>query len=411
MFGIEFHGDDTKIPPTTIELGPQELYKWFQANPEENSTLHIRILCIRIDRFANVNSPDIPFEVPLPADVVEHAIWKPAVYHNLLSNPVGGAAGLLDHPWRFILQTPRDDGPFCSLAMSAHAHFVKGIYMYDDDSFCPTDMSGGEVSLSAWRSSGLQIVTIPHKFVSTHSVHVSQLLARTVARVKSVETTLANDRTLPDFSSLGQILHTCNAELVDIERRSRFEQNIIEAIESIVSNSRHGTIPWPPLAPQKTALASCSFDFESLPRRIANARATISNLIQQRNEQLNLELTQASFRIAEATLSDARSMRTIAIMTIVLLPGTAVASVFSMGMFNWNSEGGDHIASKWLWIYFVVTVPLTVLILGVWWEWNRRSQGRVACRSHVAPRASQSSFTDEEAGHTNSGTKLDEPEQ
>ena len=93
----------------------------------------------------------------------------------------------------------------------------------------------------------------------------------------------------------------------------------------------------------------------------------------EKHEQSNLELTQASYRIAEATLSDAKSMRTIAVLTMVLLPGTAVASLFSMGMFNWSANDGARIASKWTWIYFVVTIPLTVAILAAWWIWSRRS--------------------------------------
>lgn len=41
--------------------------------------------------------------------------------------------------------------------------------------------------------------------------------------------------------------------------------------------------------------------------------------------QLNLEIAQNSREIAEATLRDSSAMRTIAILTMVFLPGTAVA--------------------------------------------------------------------------------------
>ena len=211
--------------------------------------------------------------------------------------------------------------------------------------------------------------------LQTHSVYVSQLLARLISRIKEVEEVLARvDRSPPDLSILTRALHDVNTELVFVERRSRFENTVCEAIETIVKKSKWATsTTWPPLSPQKTAVSSRSFDFESLPRRIQNARATINDLIQQRNAQINLELTQASFRIAEATLSDARSMKTIAILTMMLLPGTAVASLFSMNLFDWSAEDGKNIGSKWLWIYFVVTVPLTVLILVAWWIWNRRA--------------------------------------
>ena len=276
---------------------------------------------------------------------------------------------------------------------------VKAIYFYDDEIFNPLEMAGGESAMSAWRSSGQQIITLPHKILQAHSIHVSQRLAKVVAQVKDVETSLASaDRTPPDLSAASRTLHICNADLIDLERRSRFEEHIIEAMESVVAKSRHGTTPWPALVPQQTTVSSRSFDFQSLPRRIENARATISSLNQQRNEQLNLELTEASFRIAETTLSDAKSMKTIAILTMLLLPGTAVASLFSMNMFNWSAQDGSHIESKWLWIYFVVAVPLTAMILVAWWIWTRQS-GRGALRGvRVPEERTQSGFRDEEAG-------------
>ena len=258
------------------------------------------------------------------------------------------------------------------------------------------------MSLSAWRSTGLQITTLPQMLLETHSVHLSRLLADVVTQVKDVETTLDRaDETPPNLNSLSRILHACNAKLVDVERRSRFEENIIKAIETVASEFCKGTSTWPPLAPQYSALSSRAFDFESLPRRIENARGTISNLIQQRNEQLNLELTQASFRIAEATLSDSRSMRTIAIMTMVLLPGTAVASLFSMNMFDWSDRDADgQIASKYLWVYFVVTVPLTGFILIAWWLWNRQGPQEIAMRGRLGEGSTVTIFRDEEAGPT-----------
>ena len=58
----------------------------------------------------------------------------------------------------------------------------------------------------------------------------------------------------------------------------------------------------------------------------------IFNLIVQRDMRLNLqmahtslEIAETSRRIAEASMKDSASMKTIAILTMVFLPGTAVA--------------------------------------------------------------------------------------
>jgi hypothetical protein len=82
---------------------------------------------------------------------------------------------------------------------------------------------------------------------------------------------------------------------------------------------------------------------------------------------------------------------------MVLLPGTAVASLFSMNMFNWSAADGGDIASKWLWIYFVVTIPLTGLTLALWWFWNRRGL-RSAAQFGSAVGRGTGPFRDEEAG-------------
>ena len=66
-------------------------------------------------------------------------------------------------------------------------------------------------------------------------------------------------------------------------------------------------------------------------------------------------------------------MRTISVLGIIYLPGTFVATFFSMDMFDWNAKEGNQIASKWLWIYFVVSIPLTVAILILWWMWTQQS--------------------------------------
>lgn len=58
----------------------------------------------------------------------------------------------------------------------------------------------------------------------------------------------------------------------------------------------------------------------------------IFNLVVQRDQAIaiatgraNLEIAQTSRQIAEATMRDSAAMRTIAILTMIFLPGTAVA--------------------------------------------------------------------------------------
>ena len=65
-------------------------------------------------------------------------------------------------------------------------------------------------------------------------------------------------------------------------------------------------------------------------------------------------------------------MKSIAAVTVTFLPGTFVAALFSMPLFEWNAVSDGIVVSKRFWVYWVVTVPLTILTLVVWVLWTRR---------------------------------------
>ena len=66
-----------------------------------------------------------------------------------------------------------------------------------------------------------------------------------------------------------------------------------------------------------------------------------------------------STAIAEETKADGAAMKTTAALTMVFLPGTFLASVFSMPML----EGAK------LSLYVAIVVPLTIGVVGCWWLW------------------------------------------
>ncbi|KAF2162108.1 hypothetical protein M409DRAFT_27489 [Zasmidium cellare ATCC 36951] len=365
--GLEFYSTDGgSKPPKTTALREIDIEDW-SSSPSDAA---MKILSIRLD--STQRHPRRGFSVPFSPKIVETAIWRPEVYYNLAQNPGGGAAGLIDEPPRFILQTPSDHEPFCSLAMSKKGTVVKGIYSYTNDSFEPTSILAEELSPSSWRQSGLQIINLPQAILRQHSNHISNKLTHLLDQIEHVESTLATATTTQSFSPLITTLHTSHLAHLALQRRSRFESTLLSAISTLVSHSKHAQTPWPALSPQTSALEARAFDLDFLPGRISNARATISALIQHRNEERNLEIAEASRRMAAFALSDNASMKTIAIMTMVFLPGTAVASFFSMSMFDWGAQGGGEIASRWLWVFFVVAVPLSAAVVGVWWVWTGR---------------------------------------
>jgi membrane protein implicated in regulation of membrane protease activity len=72
-------------------------------------------------------------------------------------------------------------------------------------------------------------------------------------------------------------------------------------------------------------------------------------------------------------------MRTLAIVTMIFLPGTFVAAVFSMPLFDWESN--EHVLLPKFGIFWAVTIPLTLVTLLIYWIWSswyaRRNEHQV----------------------------------
>ncbi|KAF2030942.1 hypothetical protein EK21DRAFT_48425, partial [Setomelanomma holmii] len=77
--------------------------------------------------------------------------------------------------------------------------------------------------------------------------------------------------------------------------------------------------------------------------------------------------SETAVEIALATNQDSRVMRSISLVTMVFLPGTFFATVFSMTFFDWSGNGGKTRVSSYLWIYVVVTVISTAITIGLWY--------------------------------------------
>lgn len=90
-------------------------------------------------------------------------------------------------------------------------------------------------------------------------------------------------------------------------------------------------------------------------------------------------------RMAVASSRDSSSMKALAVITAVFLPGEFMSSLFGMGIFDWQSDNGsssngngssssggddnDPVVGYDFWIYWATTVPLTILILVLWRAW------------------------------------------
>ncbi|KAL8901457.1 MAG: hypothetical protein Q9207_005194 [Kuettlingeria erythrocarpa] len=81
-------------------------------------------------------------------------------------------------------------------------------------------------------------------------------------------------------------------------------------------------------------------------QKIAQSQLEIlHNLAAQRDNKDNLKLAKISTEIASVTKDDSFAMRTIAVMSVIFLPGTFVSSFFSMSMFDWQAPEGISVLS------------------------------------------------------------------
>ncbi|CAJ2507581.1 Uu.00g087670.m01.CDS01 [Anthostomella pinea] len=96
------------------------------------------------------------------------------------------------------------------------------------------------------------------------------------------------------------------------------------------------------------------------------AMQTVWNLIARHDSQINTRFARANTMIAVETKRESSQMKSIAILTMIYLPLSSVAAIFSMDLFNWNAGAGESIVSKHIWIFAVFSVGLTTLTLLAW---------------------------------------------
>ncbi|KAK4237720.1 hypothetical protein C8A03DRAFT_15766 [Achaetomium macrosporum] len=91
--------------------------------------------------------------------------------------------------------------------------------------------------------------------------------------------------------------------------------------------------------------------------------------------QIGYQDAQANLKIASDTREDSNQMRSIAFLTMFFLPATFLSSLFSMSFFKWDAAAGEHVVSPYLWIYPVLAISITAIVVGVWLYFTRRRRG------------------------------------
>ncbi|KUL87517.1 hypothetical protein ZTR_04610 [Talaromyces verruculosus] len=94
---------------------------------------------------------------------------------------------------------------------------------------------------------------------------------------------------------------------------------------------------------------------------------TVHNLIAQSDAVVQRKLSKLSMEMAKVTRRDSSDMRVIAGVTLLFLPATFTATLFSTSFFDFKPGSTDpHVMSGWFWLYWVVAVFLTLVVLASW---------------------------------------------
>lgn len=70
--------------------------------------------------------------------------------------------------------------------------------------------------------------------------------------------------------------------------------------------------------------------------------------------------------MAKESLRYGVDMQVIAAVTLSFLPGTFIATFLSPSFWNFHPDSPNQVVSKWIWLYFALTIALTLAVLIGW---------------------------------------------
>ncbi|CAG9992628.1 unnamed protein product [Clonostachys byssicola] len=136
--------------------------------------------------------------------------------------------------------------------------------------------------------------------------------------------------------------------------------------------------------------------------------------ISQNDTLANLEVAEETSQIAYYSYRDASSMKTLAFVTMVFLPGSFISALFSTQVFNWETGDGFGVGvNPRFGLYWVITIPLTLIVFLLYYVWigklkrdvDKRKRDREERRKSLTehPDASSSSYSVHVPGNSRKG--------
>ncbi|RPA81495.1 hypothetical protein BJ508DRAFT_326389 [Ascobolus immersus RN42] len=91
-----------------------------------------------------------------------------------------------------------------------------------------------------------------------------------------------------------------------------------------------------------------------------------------KHAQMSIELAKSNQALAEEMRRDSSSMKTVAIMTMIFLPGTFFSALFAMPSLKWPERPG--VIQEGFGLYWALTVTSTAIVFATWYLTTHREE-------------------------------------
>jgi hypothetical protein len=115
---------------------------------------------------------------------------------------------------------------------------------------------------------------------------------------------------------------------------------------------------------------------EFYTRRTEANRQTVYSLIAQKDNRTNFKISEELKVMAEASAQDSTAMVFISLVTLFFLPATFLSSLFSTTFFNFQYPVPSTVSS-FQWLYWAITLPLTMALWLIYLLWTKRKQRNI----------------------------------
>ncbi|RDW68960.1 uncharacterized protein DSM5745_08720 [Aspergillus mulundensis] len=107
-------------------------------------------------------------------------------------------------------------------------------------------------------------------------------------------------------------------------------------------------------------------------KRAHSLKTRSKSLNDRHQNEINLAFNLVNQSLGRDQRTDSNMMKTVAVVSMVYLPGTFVSGLYGTNFFSFQADPGNTwLMADEFWMYWAVTLPLTFATMLVWaiWHW------------------------------------------